>query len=393
MKPLILKISWKRNSVTDTSPGASPADDRRWMRVAIAEARRAEGRTAPNPPVGCAIVSADGRLVATGHTAAGGRPHAEIQALAMAGAEARGATVYVTLEPCAHHGQTGPCAQALIDAGVVRVVIALRDPDDRVNGRGIDRLAEQGINLRIGVEAEAARRVTAGFLCRTTRARPFVTLKTATSLDGMIALSDGAKRWITGAQMRRYVHLQRSRADGLLSAVGTVLADDPEFTCRLPGLEADSPHRFILDGSLRTPITSRLFNRVGDVGLTVFCHQGADPDAVAAVVAAGAEVRPIAADDDGRLSLAAVMEAIAEAGIGGLMIEAGGKLAASLLRDGLVDRILWTSSQHIIGADGIPSISPLAIQDLPSQAPFEVIARGCFGADIFLMLERPQEID
>ena len=379
--------------MTDTTPGASPADDRRWMRVAIAEARRAEGRTAPNPPVGCAIVSANGTLVATGHTASGGRPHAEIRALGMAGVAARGATVYVTLEPCAHHGQTGPCAQALIDAGVARVVIALRDPDERVNGRGIDLLAEQGVSLRIGVEAEAARRVAAGFLSRTTRSRPFVTLKTATSLDGMIALADGAKRWVTGPRMRGYVHLHRSRADGLLSAVGTVLADDPEFTCRLPGLEGDSPHRFILDGSLRTPVTSRLFDTVGNVGLTFFCHEGADPDAVTAIQTAGAEVSMVATGDDGKLSLTAVMKAIAEAGIGSLMIEAGGKLAASLLREGLVDRILWTSSQHIIGADGIPSISPLTTRNLPSQASFEVVARGGFGTDLFLMLERPQEID
>ncbi len=379
--------------MTDTTSRPSPADDRRWMRVAIAEARRAEGRTAPNPPVGCVIISADGRLLASGHTAIGGRPHAEIQALAMAGAAARGATAYVTLEPCAHHGQTGPCADALAEAGIARVVVALRDPDERVNGRGIDRLAENGIALRIGVEAEAARRVMAGFLSRTTRSRPFVTLKTATSLDGMIALADGAKRWITGPRMRNYVHLQRSRSDGLLSAVGTVLADDPEFTCRLPGLRADSPHRFILDGSLRTPLTARLFASVGEAGLTFFCRENIDADAMAAVQAAGAEVRPVAVDGRGKLSLAAVLRSIAEAGIGSLMIEAGGQLAASLLREDLVDRILWTSSQHLIGADGIPSISPLATQELPPQASFDVIAEGGFGPDRFLMLERPQEID
>ena len=379
--------------MTDTTPGPSLADDRRWMRVAIAEARRAEGRTAPNPPVGCAIVSGAGRLIGTGHTALGGRPHAEVQALAMAGAAARGASAYVTLEPCAHHGQTGPCADALIEAGVVRVVIALRDPDKRVNGRGIDRLAEAGIALGIGVEAEAARHVTAGFLSRTTRSRPFVTLKTATSLDGMIALADGAKRWITGPRMRNYVHLQRSRTDGLLSAVGTVLADDPEFTCRLPGLRADSPHRFILDGSLRTPVTASLFRTAGDVGLTFFCHEDADARAVKVLQAAGAEVRPVEAGADGKLSLVAVMQAIATAGIGSLMIEAGGKLAASLLQAGMVDRILWTCSQHLIGADGIPSISPLATQELPPQASFRVVAEGGFGPDRFLMLERPQEID
>jgi diaminohydroxyphosphoribosylaminopyrimidine deaminase/5-amino-6-(5-phosphoribosylamino)uracil reductase len=379
--------------VTDTTSGPSLADDRRWMRVAIAEARRAEGRTAPNPPVGCAIVSGEGRLIGTGHTATGGRPHAEVQALAMAGAAARGGCAYVTLEPCAHHGQTGPCADALVEAGIARVVIALRDPDKRVNGRGIDRLAEAGVALGIGVEAEAARRVTAGFLSRTARLRPFVTLKTATSLDGMIALADGAKRWITGPRMRNYVHLQRSRTDGLLSAVGTVLADDPEFTCRLPGLRADSPHRFILDGSLRTPVTASLFRTAGDVGLSFFCHEDVDTRAVKVLQAAGAEVRPVEAGADGKLSLVAVMQAIAAAGIGSLMIEAGGKLAASLLQAGMVDRILWTCSQHLIGADGIPSISPLATQELPSQASFRVVAEGGFGSDRFLMLERPQEID
>ena len=262
-----------------------------------------------------------------------------------------------------------------------------------MNGRGIDRLAEHGIALSIGVEAQTARRVMAGFLSRSTRSRPFVTLKTATSLDGMIALADGARRWITGPRMRDYVHLQRSRSEGLMSAVGTVLADDPEFTCRLPGLGGDSPHRFILDGSLRTPLTSRLFTSADKAGLTFFCREGVDADAVAAFQAAGAQIRPVSIDVDGKLSLAAVMRSIAEAGIGSLMIEAGGQLAASLLREALVDRILWTSSRHLIGADGIPSIANLALCELPSQASFRVVADGGFGPDRVLVLERPQDID
>lgn len=379
--------------MTDTTSGESLADDRRWMRVAIAESRRAEGRTAPNPPVGCAIIAADGRLVASAHTAPAGRPHAEALALRQAGAAARGATAYVTLEPCAHHGQTGPCADALIEAGIARVVIALRDPDDRVNGRGVERLIDRGISVVTGVEAEAARHVMAGFLTRTTRSRPHVTLKMAASLDGMIALSDGAKRWITGPAMRRYVHLQRSRAEGLLSAVGTVLADDPEFTCRTPGLAGDSPHRFILDSSLRTPPTARLFDAVGAVGVTIFCARSANAQARDDLRAAGAEIVSVELDTDGRLSLPAVLAHVAKAGIGSLMIEAGGKLAASLLREGLVDRILWTSSQHIIGSDGIPAISALATPDLPAKASFRVIAEGGFGPDRFLMLERPSQID
>lgn len=379
--------------MTDPMPRASLADDRRWMRVALAEARRAEGRTAPNPPVGCAIVSENGQLLSTGHTASGGRPHAETEALARAGEAARGATAYVTLEPCSHTGETGPCSDALVEAGIARVVIAMRDPDPRVNGRGIEMLAERGVALQIGVEAEAARHVMAGFLMRTSQERPLVTLKTATSIDGMIALEDGAKRWITGPLMRRFIHLQRSRNDGLLSAVGTVLADDPEFTCRLDGLHGDSPHRFILDGSLRTPASAKLFETAGDVGLTFFCRDDCDPQKAVALRAAGAEILSVDVDSNGQLSLSAVMQKIAEAGIGSLMVEAGGKLAASLLQDGLVDRILWTSSQHLIGSDGISAISRLATQEIGEKPEFSVVAEGGFDRDRFILLERTSEMD
>ena len=368
------------------------ADDRRWMRVAIAAARRAEGRTADNPPVGCAIVSSSETLIAVGHTARGGRPHAETEALAVAGEAARGATAYVTLEPCAHTGQTGPCVEALIAAGIKRVVIAARDPDERVNGRGIERLADAGIALKIGVEADAARRVMAGFLARATTGRPLVTLKTATSLDGMIALADGAKRWITGPQMRRYVHLQRSRADGLLSAIGTVLADDPELTCRLAGCGADSPHRFILDGDLRMPAEARLFQDVMEVGLTIFCREGADVERAMALREAGADVQSVDIDDSGKLSLLTVMRTIAEMGCSNLMVEAGGKLAASLLRNDLVDRILWTQGQQLIGHDGVPVIGRLDLSDLPSAPSFGIVAEGGFDTDRFIMLERPVDI-
>ena len=294
-------------------------DDRRWMRVAIAAARRAEGRTAENPPVGCALVSPSETLIAVGQTAR--RAHAETEALGLAGEAARGATAYVTLEPCAHPGQPGPCVEALIEAGISRVVIAARDPDDRVNGRGIERLAEAGIALKIGVEVEAARRVMAGFLTRVSTGRPLVTLKTATSLDGMIALADGKKRWITGSQMRRFVHLQRSRSDGILSAIGTVLADDPELTCRLSGCGADSPHRFILDGDLRTSADARLFQNVMDVGLTIFCREDVNAERAMALREAGADVQPVDMDENGKLSLSTVLGTIAEMGAAALWLK------------------------------------------------------------------------
>ena len=376
----------------DVTPPGPLSEDRRWMRVALAAARRAEGRTAPNPPVGCAILAPTGALVAVGSTAPGGRPHAETRALALAGDAAKGGTAYVTLEPCAHAGQTGPCAMALVEAGISRVVIALRDPDERVNGRGIEMLADHGLSVQIGVEAEAARQIMGGFLTRVSAGRPLVTLKTASSLDGMIALSDGAKRWITGPLMRRYVHLLRSRSDGLLSAIGTVLADDPEFTCRLPGMEGDSPARFILDATLRTPPGARLFQATPGIPVTIFCREDCDPQKAVALRSAGAEVQPVGIDGQGRLALHEVMQAIAETGCGSLMVEGGGKLAASLLQDGLVDRIFWTQSQHLIGQDGIPAIGDLDLTDLTHPAAFAVVEEGCLDDDRFILLERPVDI-
>ena len=373
---------------SEVTPPVPLAEDMRWMRVALAAARRAEGRAAPNPPVGCAILSSSGTLVAVGSTAPGGRPHAETEALAMAGASAAGGTAYVTLEPCAHTGQTGPCAMALVEAGIARVVIALRDPDERVNGRGIEMLAEHGLSVQIGVEAEAARQVMGGFLSRLSTGCPLVTVKMASSLDGMIALGDGAKRWITGPLMRRYVHLLRSRSDGLLSAIGTVLADNPEFTCRLPGMEEDSPPRFILDATLRTSPDARLFEAAPEVGVTIFCREDCDPQKAVTLRNAGAEIQSVGLDGQGRLALREVMQAIAESGCGSLMVEGGGKLAASLLQEGLVDRILWTQSQHLIGGDGIPAIGDLGTTDLSDPAEFAVIDEGCLDTDRFILLER-----
>ena len=294
------------------------------MRVAIAASRRAEGRTAENPPVGCAIVSAAGQLLSVGHTGKGGRPHAETEAMAKSPAALlAGATAYVTLEPCAHAGQTGPCADALIARKIARVVIAVADPDKRVNGVGIKRLRAAGIAVEIGVCAAEAWRVLAGFLMRQTASRPFVTWKTATSLDGMIALADGQKRWLTGPEMRRYVHLLRSRSDGLLSAIGTVLADDPEFTCRLPGLSGDSPARFILDTNLRTPVSSALVRTRDKAPLTLFHCEDAPSDKMTALADAGVTLAELPLDADGRLDLPTAMQAMAATGCNHVMVEAG----------------------------------------------------------------------
>ena len=341
------------------------------MAAALALAERTRGRTAPNPNVGCIIVDVHGRVAGRGWTQPGGRPHAEAAALAQAGARSRGATAYVTLEPCAHTGQTGPCADALVEAGIARVVIAARDPDDRVNGRGIERLADNGVDIQIGVEAEAARQVMAGFLARVTMSRPLVTLKTATSLDGMIALGDGAKRWITGADMRRYVHLQRSRSDGLLSAIGTVLADDPEFTCRTPGLEADSPHRFILDANLRTPADARIL--AGGETTVITTENIALGESGKVVV--------LAPDAEGRIDVSAWVQYLGEQAFNEIMVEAGPTLSGALLKGGWVDRLIIYQAPKLLGDDA-RAMAAMNFSALTEAPEFEINEVTRIGEDL-----------
>ncbi|MGB1961455.1 MAG: bifunctional diaminohydroxyphosphoribosylaminopyrimidine deaminase/5-amino-6-(5-phosphoribosylamino)uracil reductase RibD [Candidatus Puniceispirillaceae bacterium] len=376
--------------MTDTPTAQKISNtDCHWMRVAIAASRRAEGRTAENPPVGCAIVSAAGQLLSVGHTGKGGRPHAETEAMAKSPAALlAGATAYVTLEPCAHTGQTGPCADALIARKIARVVIAVADPDKRVNGAGIKRLRAAGIAVEVGVCAAEAGRVLAGFLMRQTASRPFVTWKTATSLDGMIALADGQKRWLTGPEMRRYVHLLRSRTDGLLSAIGTVLADDPEFTCRLPGLSGDGPARFILDTNLRTPASSALVRTCDQAPLTLFHREGAPSDRMTALADAGVALAELPLDAEGRLDLPAAMQAMAATGCNHVMVEAGAGLSGSLFSHDLIDRIVWTQSHHLIGGDAIPAIGGMSMLALPDRTHYILSDEGRLGDDRWLVLDR-----
>src|SRR5580700_3393612 len=228
------------------------------MRAALALARRGLGSTWPNPAVGCVIVN-DGRVVGRGWTQKGGRPHAETEALQRAGVAAKGATAYVSLEPCSHHGKTPPCAEALIVARIARVVAAVEDPDPRVSGAGIARLRDAGVKVETGLCADEAAELNAGFFCRVKHGRPLVTLKLATSLDGRIATPSGESRWITGEAARERAHLLRATHDAVLVGTGTALADDPLLTCRLPGLADRSPVRIVLDRNLRLPATLRLF--------------------------------------------------------------------------------------------------------------------------------------
>ncbi len=350
---------------------ATDYQDIRWMKSALGAARTSLGRSGPNPAVGCALVSRDNRLLGIGATARGGRPHAETSALtninrANVDPEAiKGGTAYVTLEPCAHHGETGPCADALIAAGVARVVIGISDPDPRVNGGGIDRLRAAGIDVTVGLLGDEARAIIAGFLARTTTGKPYVTVKTATSMDGMIALGDRKQRWLTGPAMRNYVHLERSYADGILTGIGTILADDPSLTCRNAGLEADSPRRFVMDSQLRCPVDAALFAN-GDP-VTLFCTDDAPAQNEAALTARGAIVIRLKASHDGHVDIDAMLAAVAATGCNNLMVEAGTGLVTSMIMAGAVDRIIWTQSNHIVGSDGIAAIGPRNALELPDD--------------------------
>ncbi len=339
------------------------------MRAALALARRGLGTTWPNPAVGCVIVK-DGRVVSRGWTQRGGRPHAEAEALARAGAAARGATVYVTLEPCCHEGRGPPCAQSLIAAGVARVVAAIEDPFPGVAGNGFRMLREAGVAVEEGLCAEEATETNAGYLQRVWTGRPLVTLKLAASLDGRIATASGESRWITGPAARERAHALRASHDAILVGTGTVLADDPELTCRLPGMGGRSPLRVVLDRHLRLPPTAKVFAPP--------CWVLTLADEAPALRARGVEV--ITVPDD----LAAALQILGGRGLTRVLVEGGGRLAASLLKAGLVDRLVWMRAPMAIGGDGIPSIADLKLQHLADAPRFElmsseVLRRRCGG--------------
>ena len=336
------------------------------MRAALALARRGLGQVWPNPAVGCVLVR-DGAVVGRGWTQPGGRPHAEAEALARAGPRAEGATAYVTLEPCAHHGRAPPCAPALAAAKVARVVSACRDPDPRVKGKGVAALREAGIEVAEGVGGEAARSLNAGFFSCVERGRPLVTLKVASSLDGRIATRTGESRWITGAESRAAAHGLRASHDAAAIGSGTAIADDPKLTCRLPGLASRSPVRIVFDGRLRTPLTHRLVAEARDVPTWIVTNAGIR-HRVDEYRELGVEVIPVAAARSSSPDLAAAMTALAGRGLTRLLVEGGRYIAAALLRARLVDRLVWFRAPLWIGGDGVPAAEALDVASL-AEAP------------------------
>jgi diaminohydroxyphosphoribosylaminopyrimidine deaminase / 5-amino-6-(5-phosphoribosylamino)uracil reductase len=333
------------------------------MAHALRLAARGLGNVWPNPAVGCVIVK-DGRIVGRGWTQPGGRPHAEVRALAQAGPLAEGATTYVTLEPCAHHGQTPPCAEALIAAKVSRVVTALTDPDPRVSGKGHAMLRAAGITLTEGVLTPEANYLNAGFLKRVTQGLPFVTLKLAASLDGRTATVTGESRWITGPEARRKVHALRMSHDAVMVGSGTALADDPDLTVRDMGA-VRQPVRIALDRTLKHSPDSRLGRTAKDYPVWLLHGPSAPAEARKAWEATGAALIETP-EAGGHLDLRTALQTLAQEGLTRILSEGGSTVAAALIKGGLVDELAMFTGGMLIGGDGHPELAGLGLKHLNS---------------------------
>ena len=355
------------------------------MRAALALARRGLGNVWPNPAVGCVLVqpgTGAGRVVGRGWTQPGGRPHAETEALARAGSGARGATAYVSLEPCSHHGCTPPCADALIGAGIGRAVIALEDPDLRVSGAGIAALRAAGIAVEVGALGEAAAAVNAGFLLRISEGRPFVTLKLATTLDGRIATASGESRWITGEAARDWAHGLRASHDAVMVGIGTALVDDPELVCRLPGLPLRPTVRIVVDSALRLPAASRLVQGAALAPLWVVAAAEVDVGRRETLAAQGVDIIGVASDPRGRPDIGATLKALGARGVTRVLVEGGGGLAGSLLGAGLVDAVAWFHAPRVIGDGGRPAVAAFGVDRLAQAPTFVRTAVRTLAADV-----------
>jgi diaminohydroxyphosphoribosylaminopyrimidine deaminase/5-amino-6-(5-phosphoribosylamino)uracil reductase len=357
------------------------------MRAALALARRGLGSAWPNPAVGCVLVK-DGAVVGRGWTQPGGRPHGETEALRRAGEAARGATAYVSLEPCCHWGKTPPCTDALVAAGVARVVLPVEDPDPRVSGRGIARLKDAGVEVVTGVLADEARRLNEGFFRRINEGRPLVTLKLASTLDGRIATAEGESRWITGERARERAHLLRARHDAVMVGSNTVLADDPELTCRLPGLADRSPVRIVVDGRLRVPLTANLVVSAPTTPTWFVTLKGDAPERHRVFRDCGVELIEVAAAGE-TVDLVAAFQELGKRGLTRVLVEGGAILAAAVLRAGLVDHIAWFRAPRLIGGDGVPAITAFGIDKLAATPRFARVAVEALGDDVLETFQRP----
>ncbi len=349
------------------------------MALALSLGRRGLGMCWPNPSVGCVIVR-DGRIIGRGWTGPGGRPHGETRALKQAGDLARGATAYVSLEPCAHHGATPPCAEALVAAGIARVVAPLEDSDPRVAGQGFALLRQNGVDVTTGVLAQQAARDHAGFFLKTEQGRPLVTLKLANSFDGRIATATGQSKWITGPQARRAVHGARARHDAVMIGAGTARADDPSLTTRDLGVR-HQPVRVVVSRHLDLPLMGQLARSAQEVPLWL-CHgSGAAPERSEAWAGLGARLLPCAAKGL-QLDAGDVLRQLGGGGLTRVLCEGGGALAATLLAEDLVDELIGFTAGLAIGAEGLPAIGALGLSRLEGAPRFELVETRAIGPDV-----------
>ena len=362
----------------------SQADDARYMALALTLGRRGLGNVWPNPAVGAVIVK-DGVILSRGWTQDGGRPHAEVEALRRAKKSAQGATLYVTLEPCSHQGKTPPCADAIVKAGIARVVSAMEDPNPEVAGRGHAKLRAKGIAVDIGLGAEEARRVHAGHIAKVTLDRPHVLLKMAISTDGKVGLAGRKPVALSGEAARARVFQLRAQADAILVGIGTVLSDNPQLTCRLPGMMERSPVRVVLDARLRIPLATSVVATVRETPTWVFASRAASAMAAEILQDKGCKVFRVD-DEDGRLDLDGVLKTLAAEGITRLMVEGGPTVAASFVAADLVDEAALVYSEKLIGATGIAPLEGMSLDALTSR----LHARGSerFGPDTLEHYER-----
>lgn len=365
-----------------------PDEDARFMAAALNLARRGLGRVAPNPAVGALVVK-DRIVLGRGATARGGRPHAEPLAIVAAGKAAAGATLYVTLEPCSHHGQSPPCADAIIAAGIARVVSALEDPDPRVAGSGHQRLREAGIEVVSGVLAEAARRANLGHILRVTRGRPMVTLKLAETADGYAAGPPGSSRlMITGAPAYGRVQILRAMHDAVMIGAGTAVADDPMLNVRLPGLEECKPLRVVLDSHLVLAPGARLAATAGVHPTLVIAGEGGSVERSARLIEEGVEVERVAWDGSGHLDLAAALALLGARGLTRIFCEGGPRLAAALIARDFADEVLLLRSEKPLGEAGVQALDVAARAALTDAGRYNPAEAGRIGADQYFRYER-----
>ncbi len=366
----------------------SKAADQRFMQLALTLGRRGQGRTWPNPAVGAVVVK-DGVIVGRGWTQASGRPHAEPEALARAGEAARGATLYVTLEPCSHTGKSPPCADAIVAAGIARVVSAIEDPNPEVAGQGHARLRAAGITVDIGPGAVEAARDHAGHFRRVRDKRPHVILKLAVSSDDKIGAAGRKPVAITGEAAKARVHLLRAQCDAILVGIGTVQADDPLLTCRLPGMEARSPVRVVLDRSLQISGTSKLVHSARETPLWVMTSNVSEAPAAMKLGAAGAQVIRVATTTTPPgLDLEAVLQALAEKGITRLLVEGGARVASSFIAAGLVDEVWLLRGPEAVGSDGVAALDALPLSALTGSPTFKLRGSEMLQRDTLTIYER-----